>query len=365
MRTLTGKERLRRCYFHEEVDRPAVYVRWGGMMANADPTYAEMKRLVLERSDVKLTWEATHLVEAPPVTRRTEPYDERYDVAVSVLHTPRGDLVRRDYIGRQGQPGYCAEHYLKTEEDCERYLSLPEPAVGGDCSPFFRLVRDVGDRGIVDVYAFDNPAGAVVELMGSEGVALMTRDARELVHRLMDRQCRTACRVARFLLESGVGPYFSFSGEEYLAPPLHGRSDFFEFDVAYDQRVTRIVHEAGGRVHVHCHGSIRTVLDGFIELGCDVLHPFEAPPMGDVTPREAKEALRGRITLEGNIQIADMYEADPDNIRAQVRGLARDVFDDRRGLIVCATASPYREGEGALCTPRYRAMIEEVLAMGT
>jgi hypothetical protein len=84
--------------------------------------------------------------------------------------------------------------------------------------------------------------------------------------------------------------------------------------------------------------------------------------MGDVTARQAKDVLRGKVALEGNIQIADMYQLSPRQIREQVRGLVRDVFDDRTGLIVCATASPWRAGEGALCTENYRAMIEEVVA---
>jgi uroporphyrinogen-III decarboxylase len=132
--------------------------------------------------------------------------------------------------------------------------------------------------------------------------------------------------------------------------------------VAYDRRVTEIVHAAGGRVHVHCHGSIASILDGFIELGADVIHPFEAPPSGDVTPRQAKEALRGKVALEGNIQISDMYTKSAPEIRSQVQGLIRDVFDDHTGLILCASASPYRVRDGDLCRENYRAMVEEVLA---
>jgi hypothetical protein len=63
MGKLTSRERLRRCFWHEELDRPAVYVRWGGMETNTDPTYAEMKRLVLEKTDLKIPWDASALVE--------------------------------------------------------------------------------------------------------------------------------------------------------------------------------------------------------------------------------------------------------------------------------------------------------------
>jgi hypothetical protein len=86
--------------------------------------------------------------------------------------------------------------------------------------------------------------------------------------------------------------------------------------------------------------------------------------MGDVSPRRAKEALGGRVTFEGNLQISDMYGAGPEDIRAQVRALVRDVFHDREGLILCPTASPYRVGDGELCRRNYEAMIQEVLSMG-
>ncbi len=361
MTTLTSRERLLRCFRHQEMDRPGVFVRWGGMADNSDPTYAEMKRFALEKADLKAPWFARDLLEPRPGRSWLEPFDERFDTRITVLTTPRGDLVQRDLVGRQGQPGYCQEHFLKCAEDCEKYLSLPMPVVAGDCASFHDAVRRLGDRGIVDVELVSNPAGTVVELLGSERFALLCMDDRDLVHRLIERECQIECRLASHLVQRSVGPCFSFSGQEYIVPPLHGRADFFEFCVAYDRRVTEILRSAGGRVHVHCHGSIAAVLDGFVGLGADVIHPFEAPPMGDVTPRQAKDALRGKVALEGNIQISDMYTESPSRIRAQVRELVRDAFDDRTGLIVCATASPYRPGDGALCRENYRAMVDEVI----
>jgi hypothetical protein len=357
---LSSRERLTRLYTHRQTDRPGLFVRWGGMEADDDPTYAELKSLVRETTDLKLPWDGSVVVEGPPVERRREPHDEQYDTIVTVLRTPMGDLERRDLAGRHGQPGYCVEHFLKTTDDCEKYLRLPLPRIAGSCSTFFEVERRIGERGIVDVALGLNPAGAVVELLGSERFAIMSIEERSLVHRLIGRECEVLCRLVRFLCREGVGPFFALAGQEYLTPPLHGRRDFFEFNVAYDRKVTDLIRAAGGRTHVHCHGSIGTVLDGFVELGADVIHPFEAPPMGDVAPGEAKRALRGRVTLEGNIQIADMYGASSDDIQRQVRALVRDVFDDREGLIVCPTASPYRAGEGALCTRNYRAMIEAV-----
>jgi hypothetical protein len=73
-------------------------------------------------------------------------------------------------------------------------------------------------------------------------------------------------------------------GQERVAPPLHGPLDFHDFNARYDKPIIDLIHEIGGRMHVHCHGSIKRVLNYFVDMQVDVLHPFEAPPMGDITP---------------------------------------------------------------------------------
>lgn len=83
--------------------------------------------------------------------------------------------------------------------------------------------------------------------------------------------------------------------------------------------------------------------------------------MGDITPAEAKQLARDRICLEGNIQIAAIYEKSPDEIRRETLSLIQDTFDDARGLIVCPTASPYLPGQGGRCFPQVKAMVEAVL----
>ncbi len=84
--------------------------------------------------------------------------------------------------------------------------------------------------------------------------------------------------------------------------------------------------------------------------------------MGDITARQAKEVVRGRLCLEGNIQIATMYERTPEQVRQETVALIADAFDDHRGLIVSPTASPYIRGAGEVCFPQYQAMIDTVLA---
>jgi len=312
------------------MDRPAAIIRWWGF--RDDPSYDDLFRLMTEHTDWVEPWAALDLVHAPD--------------------TPWADPDTSD-------PG---RHYpLRDADDAERYLALPMPEIASDVSEYFRLKEQVGDRGVVVAALGNNPGGQVSGLFGSEQFAMMSLTDRDVLHRLMARHQETLLRLIDFLVDRGIGPYFNIFGQEMVAPPLHGRPDFVDFNVRYDRPIADRIHAAGGRLNVHCHGGVKSVIDCFAELGADVFHCFEAPPMGDITPAEAKQALRGKVALEGNIQIGDMYEKSPDEIRAQTEALIRDCFDDRRGLAVTPTASPFMPGRGRDCYPQYAAMVETVV----
>jgi hypothetical protein len=355
---LTRRERLTRCYNHQELDRPAVYSRAG--FPDDDPSYDRLKAYLWEKTELKFGWRGVS--ETPyPTDTATEPCSADFERRVTVLRTPAGDLRSSYLVSLRGQPGLQESYFLKSRQDAETYLSLPVPEASCDAASFPELERKAGDQGIVDVSLGFNPAGFVVELFGSEAFALMSVTDRDILHALCERQMRIVMNRARLLLSRGVGPFFSMAGEEYLVPPLHGPRDFHDFNVKYDRPILDLIHDGGGRVHIHCHGSIRKVLQGFLDMGTDVLHPFEAPPMGDVLPGEAKAVVRGRMSLEGNIQINRLYEATPEEVRQETEALIAATFGDRRGLIVCPTASPYIRGEGEACFPQYKAMIDAVL----
>ncbi|MBU0641012.1 MAG: hypothetical protein KKB50_19285 [Planctomycetes bacterium] len=355
---MTRRERLRRCYFHEELDRPGIYSRAG--FPSDDPTYDKLKAYLDERTELKRSW-APKYPPAWPIETQNEPYSDEFQRIIHRVRTPQGDLTATRLASLKGQPGLHETFFIKSREDAERYLSLPIPEHTADVAPFFEVDRQIGERGIAEMSLGFNPAGFVAELCGSETFAILSITDRDIVHALCERQMNLMLARAKFLVANRVGPYFAMLGEEYLVPPLAGPTDFHDFNVRYDKPIIDLVHEAGGRVHVHSHGAIRKVFQGFLDMGVDVLHPFEPPPMGDITAPEAKALARGRLCLEGNIQIAAMYESTPAKIRDETTALIRAAFDDRKGLIVCPTASPYIRGQGEVCFPQYKAMIDTVL----
>jgi len=356
---MTRRERLRRCYFYEELDRPAVYSRTG--FPADDPTYDQLKIYLQSRTELKGSWSSGQLESSYSMESTTEPYSPDFQRRVTVLHTPAGDLERSFLVSLRGQPGLHETFFVNSPEDAEKYLSLPLPQLAGDVSPFFAADEQMGDRGIVEASLGFNPVGFIAELCGSENFALMSMTDRDVLHALCQQKMETIIARVKFLLDHNLGPFFSMLGQEYVVPPLHGPEDFYDFNVRYDKPILDLIHDAGGRVHVHSHGSISKVFQGFVDMGADVLHPFEPPPLGDIVPAQAKDLARGRLCLEGNIQINRMYEATPEEMREETEQLIRAAFDDSRGLIVSPTASPYIRDRGEDCFPQYRAMVETVL----
>jgi hypothetical protein len=359
MMAITSRERLRRAYRHLEMDRPAAYSRTG--YPADDPSYDRLKAYLGAHSELKVDWSG-RAFETPYETHvEVEPYSEDFERQITTLRTPKGDLRQARLVSLKGQPGLDETYFINDRQDAEKYLSLPLPEVGGDVSSFFETDARVGERGIVSVY-LDQNAGYIAHLCGSTNFALMSVTDRDILHALCERQMKVILRALKFLLSEGVGPYFAMAGQEQIVPPLHGPDDFRDFNVRYDAPIIDLIHDAGGCIHVHCHARVKQVLPDFVEMGVDVLHPFEAPPMGDVTPAEAKAMARGKLCLEGNIQIHRMYESSPDEVAAETEALIEKAFDDRRGLIVSPTASPYIRGMGEACFPQYKAMVDTVLA---
>jgi len=98
-------------------------------------------------------------------------------------------------------------------------------------------------------------------------------------------------------------------------------------------------------------------------MGTDMLHPVEAPPMGDTPLLEAKRRIGDRVTLEGNVQMADVMEEEP---RAFRRRLQQVVAEGRPGgrFCLCPTASPYAVELSQRTLQNYLTLIDVVLKDG-
>ena len=286
---------------------------------------------------------------------------------VTVIDGPRGPLRQVVARSRIGHPPMTVEYYCKTPEDAENLLALPYQAPAVDIAPLLELDRHIGQRGVVLLIVGSDPIGQVYDLLGTETLAFWSREHRPLLHRLMAEFLRRLLDVIqgfdRARLASKMPLWIGHTGAEVVVPPLHSPADFRDFVVRYDKPLHEAIHSIGGLVHVHCHGSIRRLLEDFADMGVDELHPVEAPPLGDTPLAEAKQRIGSRVTLEGNVEISRLLDEEPEAFR---RRIEQTVADGKPGgrFAICPTASPYPVELSPVAVRNYLAMIEVALEQG-
>jgi len=283
------------------------------------------------------------------------------------VDTPTG-MLREVYAVDTANPlPMPIEHFIKTPADVDGFLALSYEPIRPDIEPLLELDRRIDDRGVVWIGLGSDPIGEVHQLLGSERMAMWAYEHRDLIHRLLAEMLRRKLAAlgafAAADLAAKMPVVFMHVGAEAAVPPLHGPDDFRDFVARYDAPLHDAIHAMGGYVRVHCHGSVGKVLGDFAAMGADMLHPVEAPPMGDVTLTEAKGLVDGRVTLEGNIQIANVMEDDADAFAELV---ATTIAEGKPGgrFCLCPTASPYQVELSERTVRNYLTLIDMALDLG-
>ena len=273
-------------------------------------------------------------------SRKEETGDPNWLDCHTVLHTPKGDLemVRRE--SQIGDPGYDMEHYVKDEEDIEKLLSIPyTPPEEFRKENYDKAVSAVGDRGIAMI---DLPHAAYFlhQMTGSETLAYLSVDARELVDEAVSVYAKRLYDHVKRILDTGIEhPVFGWCGPELFLPPLLSPKDFDDFVLKYDKPICDLIHERGGYVWVHSHGKVRHFIERFIEMGVDVLNPLEPETAsnGDVDMEEVAGTFGGRIGLEGNIEIQEILLSSRERIADLIDRCVEAGWKSGR-LILCPSA---------------------------
>ncbi len=260
----------------------------------------------------------------------------------------------------RGIPGTSAfeitKRFLTSADDVKLYLSWPYDAPVMDTSAFAALDAEVGEQGVV-THRIPDALGVVGENFEPEPFALCSVEEPGLIMTLLEIVAERVLIAVRRLLEGGARPIFILGGPEFATPPLFSPRTFDQYVVRFDRPLIDLIHSYGCKVIVHCHGRLDAVLERFVEMGADALHPLEAPPMGDVTPADAKRRVGSRLCIVGNLQIGDMMREPPQEIKRQVRRLREQAPN---GLIVTTSATPYEATMSPQLLANYEAALEAI-----
>jgi uroporphyrinogen-III decarboxylase len=266
---------------------------------------------------------------------------EERTVTTRTLHTPKGDLVSVTTTPH-GQPSYVTEPFLKTDEDIERYMSLPFTPPQYDISEAVAFYEELGDRGLVYVN-YSDPMYAAGSLFDFEDFTVRCAVDPGPVKRLVDHLFEQIVEQTRSLVAAcaGYGFLFYTAGPEVATPPMMAPRTFQTFVTPYQTKLIEIIHDAGQIAAIHCHGRVRAVLDELVKTGADVLEPIEPPDQGDISLAELLARVGDRLCLMGHIQDQEFYTVPPGTMTQRVADIAR-LVNGRSRYVMTPTCTPFQ-----------------------
>lgn len=343
MASMTRRERLNAIFEGRTPDRPAVKV-WGadprGSVSQAG--FEQVRQRAVEKTDLMIdSGSVFHIYagrHAECLIRQKEvpTTSPEWLQVITTYQTPQGELREVFQKSTCGKPGYEIEYLLKEPADIRKLLSLPYEPFPFDAKPYRDADACVGERGLA-MFGLDHAMYALQRLIGSENFALWSLTDDELLLEAMQVFAKRLHSHAQAAIDAGLGKaVFGWVGPELCIPPLMSPAAFDRYVAELDKPLIETIHNAGGRIWVHCHGKMRPVISRFVDMGVDVLNPIEPPPMGDVSMAEAFALVDDRMGLEGGVETHDLMTAPQSRIKEMVHA----VIDSGRGrrLILCPSS---------------------------
>lgn len=340
---VNSKERLTRIFQGKEIDRPALKL-WGTGLGQRmiHKAYKPVYDLAIELSDIMESVSSKFDImlgsgnddlcsikeQALPGTNWVDRY--------KYIQLPDRKLSTKHRYSTIGEPGYTLEYLIKEPDDLKALINLSYQPYEINTQPYYERQKILGNKGIV-LFNIDHPAYAIIRSMGSECFGLMSFDERELIHEAVNIYSDRILNHVKAVLSTGLTPIFGWVGPELCTPPLTRMLDFEEFVYSIDKKVCDLIHNAGGYVWVHCHGSVGKLLTRFIDMGVDVLNPIEPPPQGDITLSDAIKIVGNDMGLEGNIEISSLLLEKQNDIEQIIDQAIYEGKESNR-FILCPSA---------------------------
>ncbi len=211
--------------------------------------------------------------------------------------------------------------FCSRPEDAEFLLSLPYRPPEPDVSEFLNWKDRLGDEGLV-LAGLPNAICWPAEMFSPEDFCLLWADAPELMAEMVRVANERLLEWVEKACRKGVDG-FRIIGGEYASVQL-GPEAFQKLCVEPDRELVRLIRSYGAWAYYHNHGPIMRYLPMIVEIGPHALDPLEAPPGGDCDMRRAKEILRGKVCIVGNLDDMEVLEKLDE---ATVRRMGRELIE--------------------------------------
>ena len=240
----------------------------------------------------------------PPVTSKPGPkVREEIKVAgedtITLWHTPAGTLrqvVRKPVGGVE----YTVEHFIKSAEDLAPLAAYYENLVieiDQTRLPELQRRHDlIGDDGIILGALPGTPLSELIrKLAGVETTTYLTVDVPDALKSLfavMERR-----QIESHTLAASLPGIDAIVGVDDTSTTTQNPAMFEEYCIDYTNRMADAIHAKGKLYIHHSCGLIKDLVGLYRQTRMDAVHALQIPPLGNITIREAKQALGDKIVI--------------------------------------------------------------------
>lgn len=374
---MTSKERILKVFRGEIPDRVPIHIGFNSFMGGMreviyrHESFRESLAYMDQHTDiiVQMTPKFTKglgmfLTATESVEKEITKWSEGKSTYIrTIIHTPKGDLQKLERIDEDVATVWHLEHVIKTDDDIERFLSIPYVEPDPDVSDIRAKIDQIGDRGMVFISLLD-PIREVNELMAFDEFMIRCATDIETIYHLMDIMHQRVVNIQRQILHLQLSPVIVLNGIEYATPPYVSRANFESFMTRYYIDLVDDIHQHQCWAYIHSHGRVGTILDEMLRIGIDALHPVEAPPGGDILLADAKRILGNRVVIAGNIQFGDLETLNEDQIESIVRDAMLTGKEGGR-FIIATSSSAIKQPLDEQMAKNYLRAVETALRYGS
>lgn len=257
---------------------------------------------------------------------------------------------------------WTTEHLLKSKEDLQAYLQLPDEVFAEkiDITSLLAEEKRLGERGIVMVDTED-PICAAAVLFSMEDFTVLALTEQKLFHQLLGKHARYIHARTERVSGELPGRLWRIYGPEFATEPYLPPHMFDEYVVRYTAPMVRMIKKGGGFARIHVHGKIRNNLRSIVRMGVDAIDPIEPPHQGDVELSYVRGEYGKDLVLFGNLEIADIENVEPNDFERMVRQTILDgTRGQGRGFVLMPTACPIGRKISARTMQNYETIVRVV-----
>ncbi len=340
MAQMTPRQRVLAALNHQEVDRPPIDLGGTHNSTMCTRAYENFKRFLgVEAPTVELN-KSFEIVKMDEVVLRRLPVDTRSVFINPPARSRLRWLDARTYVDEWGvtfrQPNDWPQFDMVAHplaqatladletypwpdiEDAGRYAGLRERARQLHAETDFAICASAMDTTIFD-------KGWVLRGMEQYLSDLLLDPTFALA--LMEKVAQLQFRRHELFLEQ-VGPYIDVimisDDMGTQAGPLIRPALYRQMVKPYHRRYVDLIHaHSDAKIVMHACGSVADLVEDYIEVGIDALHPMQVAAVG-MAPATLKSRFGGRMAFWGGIDTQWlMPKGSPDDVRQAVREMRR------------------------------------------